>query len=144
MSIIENEISEGIVSMEGVEDAIEPQLIEAGDYRAEIVKAEPQKSKSGEPMLRIVFKIHDTGLPNPNMITEYFMLPTSNDDEEKRNNKNVRLNRYLRCLDHQLEGGRLDLKKVDGLIGEVTLGVDPAKDGYDASNRIRKWNEPRP
>lgn len=137
------EESEGIIYMEGVEDAIEPQLIDAGDYRAEITKAELQKSKNNEPMIRVVFKIHDTGLANPNLVVEYFMLITANDDDEKRNNKNVRLKRFFRCFGYQLEKGKLDLKKIDGLLGEVTLGVDPAKDGFDASNRVRKWNEPR-
>ena len=139
----EVEESEGILSLEGVEDAVEPQLIEAGDYRLEVLKAELTKSKAGDPMLKVVLKAHDTGLVNPNLLTSYLMLPIDSDDPEKKNQKNVALKRFLRGVNVQLEGGRLSVAQLEGVVGEATIGVSPAKDGYEASNRISRWNEPR-
>jgi hypothetical protein len=143
MSLLDENESEGILSLEGVEDAVEPELIDAGDYQLEITKAEFQRSKAGDPMIRVLFKAHDTGKTNPNIITSYFMLPAEGDDAELKNRKNVQMKRFLRGINYSLEDGKLDLAKLPGLIGEANIGIDPAKDGYEASNRIKRWNEPR-
>lgn len=134
---------EGIIDIGNPEDAIEPQLIEAGDYRLEIIKAEPMVSKAGAPMIKMLFRAHDTGLENPNIISEFFMLPTQDDDPETLNSKKLKLKRFCHCFGYSVENGRMDLAKLDGLIGEAKLGVEPAKDGYEASNRVKSWYEKR-
>lgn len=133
---------EGLIDVGNPEDAIEPQLIDAGDYRVEIIKAEPMKSKAGAPMIKVLFRVHDTGLENPNLVSDFMLLPQVGvDDEETLNSRRLKLKRFCRCFGYVVENGKMDVAKLDGLIGEVKLGIEEAKDGYEASNRVKTWYE---
>lgn len=141
MSFTDDAVDMPFVEVGDLDGVVEPEIVEAGDYVLEISKAEHTTSKNNNPMLHISFNIIGSQSLNPKQIHEYFLHITPDDDDKTKNDKKLKFKRLIDCFGITLVDGRLDVAALDGLRGQVTLGVSPATGDYEASNRIRRWHK---
>lgn len=130
----------GFVDVGNLDDVKEPELVPAGDYTLEIIKAEQQLSKNQDMMTHVSFKVLDSGVDNPNIIHTYMLHPNPSEEDEVNNSRKLNFKRLIESFGIELVDGRLDVNLIAGYTGQVTLGVQPAKGEYSASNRITKWH----
>lgn len=127
-----------------VSDAVEPELIPEGDYTAEITRAEMHTKDDGKVSLHVMFKVHDTGLSNPNIVHRYFGLPTADDTKEAINSKLLGLKRFFEAFNLEQDAdGSVDLAMAEGLTGDVHIGIEPEKGDYPAKNKISRFGSVR-
>jgi hypothetical protein len=126
-------------------DAVEPELVDAGDYELRILSAEHYTSeKTGSRSLHVVFGVENSGKINPAPVHVYLGLPTGNDVKEVANNKLLRIKRFCACFGVQVTSisellNLAESQGLNGLIGEcrLTKKSDPE---YGDKNEITRWN----
>jgi len=133
---------EGFLSVPNTADAVEPELVPAGDYTLRLTRVDNTNSKKGDPMLHLIFAVEDSGMVNPAPVHSYLMHPLPSDDEGQTNNKRLGFKRFFECFNVPVdENGGVELAMLEGLTGSVSLSIRPGKGEYGPSNNISKWHK---
>jgi hypothetical protein len=132
-----------------IEDSVEPELLNAGDYELQILSAELHTNEErGTKSIHVVFAAQNSGLTNPSPIHRYFGLPNADDKKETLNSKGLALKRFCKCfgiqartladLITQVNGGALV-----GKLGECKIDIEQPAAGstYEPKNVIKRFNE---
>lgn len=121
----------------------EPQPVPEGQYLLRVLSAELGQSKSsGKDQVSIAFAINRStdGQPvsNAKTVYEYYGLPASDDNEEDVNFKLLKFKRLFAALGVDGSGG-VDTSALVGKSAWAHLVLKESDEGYEPSNRIRRW-----
>lgn len=116
--------------------------IPAGTYDAVVFEAEtvhtskPGKMPEGTPGLSIQFKITDEKFANRRVWNTYWIAPASHEGKTKMDGM---LYGFLKAVTGN-ENAKLELDtdELQGLPCKIVVGVQEARDGYDARNIVRR------
>lgn len=107
-------------------------LLPDGEYDVEIVGAVEKTSKKGNQMLEISVRVF--GDSRVLVIRDYLL----------ENQQEKLLNLCTACgIPEKYHAGELEPSDLQGLSCRAKIKVEPPKDGYDASNRIKSYVKPK-
>lgn len=103
------------------------------EVQLRIIKVTSGQDKNGSPDRRLLLEIVDE--PYAKLVNYYIGLPGQNDDARKRNQKNLRLQKFMDAF--RLEG-RFNWADLVGATAWAILSYTPAGE-YPDRNEIDKW-----
>jgi hypothetical protein len=103
-------------------------LLDAGEYDFKVLEAEATTSQTGNPMMKVKLHVYTDG--GSQHIYDY-IVPSSNFGERK-------LKAFAKSLglESEYNSGKLTPDLAIERSGKVTLGIQDAKDGYQARNIV--------
>lgn len=104
-------------------------LMPDGEYDAEIVDAEEQRSSKGNDMMKLTVRVFPGG--GPRIVFDYAVVPSTL----------YKLKQLAGAagLADKFASGELQAEDVKGQSVRVTIGTEPAKNGFDAKNKITRY-----
>lgn len=118
-----------------INDAIEPSIVEEGEYAVRIEDAEVKVGQSGKKYLGLRLSILNEN--NVKQVNEVLMLPDAADDESTKNRRLLALKRMCTCFDYEPQGG-IDTAELIGREGRVFLKIEDSEQ-YGKSNKVRRY-----
>jgi len=118
-----------------VNDAIEPSVVEEGEYTVRIEDAEVKTGQSGKKYIGLRFSIVDED--NVKQVNEVLMLPDEADDDAQKNRRLLAIKRMCTCFDYEPQGG-IDTAELVGREGKVFLKIEESEQ-YGKSNKVRRY-----
>lgn len=118
-----------------INDAIEPSIVEEGEYAVRIEDAEVKVGQSGKKYLGLRLSILNED--NVKQVNEVLMLPDAADDESTKNRRLLALKRMCTCFDYEPQGG-IDTAELIGREGRVFLKIEDSEQ-YGKSNKVRRY-----
>mgnify|MGYP000892985633 CR=1 FL=1 len=118
-----------------INDAIEPSIVEEGEYAVRIEDAEVKVGQSGKKYIGLRLSILNED--NVKQVNEVLMLPDAADDESTKNRRLLALKRMCTCFDYEPQGG-IDTAELIGREGRVFLKIEDSEQ-YGKSNRVRRY-----
>lgn len=118
-----------------INDAIEPSIVEEGEYAVRIEDAEVKVGQSGKKYIGLRLSILNED--NVKQVNEVLMLPDAADDESTKNRRLLALKRMCTCFDYEPQGG-IDTAELIGREGRVFLKIEDSEQ-YGKSNKVRRY-----
>ncbi len=118
-----------------INDAIEPSIVEEGEYAVRIEDAEVKVAQSGKKYIGLRLSILNED--NVKQVNEVLMLPDAADDESTKNRRLLALKRMCTCFDYEPQGG-IDTAELIGREGRVFLKIEDSEQ-YGKSNKVRRY-----
>jgi hypothetical protein len=118
------------------EDTYEPTVKAPGEYQVRCLKAEIRTSKNtGGEYVNLQLEIADD--PEAKDIFHIMMLPTSNDDKKKANNRKMALLNAFKAFGIDPTGG-INLAELEGQTGWAILDIEDDPE-YGQKNRVKRF-----
>lgn len=122
-------------------DVPDLKAIDAGEYELTVTSAKKDKSKSGNDMLSIVFRVND--VPNTLPIFHYMTLPSEDDDPEIRNSKLRRIKAFYQAFGVDVSSPVDVEEDLPGLTGFALLRFEEATDEFEERNSVKRFVTPK-
>lgn len=137
-----------------ISETPDPKALETGQYNLSITKASVKASKSGNPMVRVMFKADGEIGARP--ISHFINLPTDDMDDETAYSRRVQLKQLctairmdpdvfednLMAACDQYEATGQQEAEIEGLKGETCEAIvdqTPSEDGDEVYNGIKRF-----
>jgi len=134
---------------DGLENAVEPQTAENGEYTIELVDWKTndegkvvKKDTNGNPFIMPVFEVVDCeGAEFIKGFNHFLRLPRKDMTKKELNGCKFELKSFFECLGVDYSQ-RIDYEEIIGVRGDVILVTTP-DEGYGEQNRIKSFILPR-
>lgn len=110
-------------------------LPDGTECQVRIMSAEIKNSKKGDPMLALRFDVPDE--PYAKDINHFIMLPTSNDDEKQKAQKQNRLKEFKAAFG-LAPAGAISTDDMEGNKAWAILGEEESQE-YGKQNKIKRF-----
>lgn len=122
-----------------IADAKESEAVPEGAYDLRIISSEVRDSKKGKPMLVVGIAIESGEHPNASPLTEYFSLPSGDDEPRSALFKQLQIARLLQAFEVPHEDAGFD---PDDLVGCTAEGVKVIQRLVEEDKDGNKLEEP--
>lgn len=134
-----NENETNIINLPDVDDAVEPMVVDAGEYKLQIATASvgvvgEGKKNAGKPYLKVLFEILNE--PTAKMVGDVMMFPHADMEPKALNQAKLGLKKFYEAFG--IAGGATSPDSMRGLEGWAFLGVQHDEQ-YGDKNTVKRY-----